>query len=216
MCTQEVNEQRLLRLERSNRRLRIGLISIAMASAGICLLGATNPAPKVLKANSFVLVDAAGNERGEFSSNPKAVALQLLNQNGTRAVIIAAGSESNAVSVNDNSGETRMFLDASDKSADLGVVRDGSPKEKLLITDNDAGTELAIRDQSGHEMVDVGVSAKGPDIMISDANETVRAMMALQGFMSLDKGGNLDWASFGEKLTPEERQQVMQFINQSH
>jgi hypothetical protein len=90
---------------------------------------------------------------------------------------------------------------------DLGLMRPLSSQEMFLITDNSRGTAITIRDPAGHEM--------GPGVAISDANETPRAIVGPEGFLSFDKGGLVQWASFGEKLTPEELKQVIDLVNQT-
>ena len=210
----DLNEHRLIRLERSNRHLRAGLISVVILGAVICLVGADAPTPRVIRASSFVLVDSAGRERAELSNNGKSVGLQLLNQDGTRAVVIAAAKDVNGMFISDAAGQARTSLTVTATGEDLAFLRPASPRETFLITDNTAGTGIAIRDAAGHEMVDVGLSDKGPGVAITDGNGTPRAVMALEGFISSDKGGHLLWASAGENLTPEERKQAEDLINQ--
>ena len=56
-------------------------------------------------------------------------------------------------------------------------------------------------------------TVKGARVLLSDANETEREMMSEQGVITWAKGGQIDWASIGESLTPAERKRVMDIVN---
>ena len=207
-------EQRLCHLETSNRRLKAVLTATVVAACGAWLMGA-NEAPHAVKATSFVLLDDAGRQRALLSSNEKSVALQLLNADGSRGVALGVANDANGLVVFDPKGAVRVALTARQTGEDLGFLRPMSSQDVFSITDNSLGTVIAIRDAAGHEMVDVGVSDKGPGVSITDPNNTPRAVVSPEGFLSFDKGGRVDWASFGEKLSPEERKQVMDLLNQT-
>jgi hypothetical protein len=207
-------EERVQRLEKSNRRLKVGMLSLGIAATCIAVLGAAAPTPKAVTAEKFVLLDEAGNERAELSSNSKAAALQLLNVNGSRAAVVTAGSEGNAIFLADTAGQTReAMMVGKDSGARLSIIRNNQQQEMFVITDSPLGTVLAIRDGNGKDRINIGYSPKGAGVAVADANETIRGMVGEQGMATYKKGGQIEWASAGENMTPEERKHVMDIIN---
>jgi hypothetical protein len=206
-------EQRLLRLERSNRHCKATLLFALIATVGVYIMGASAP-PHPIQASEFVLVDAAGRARAILGSNDTSVGLRLLNKNGTAGVGLTAADGANGMFIGDAFGHPRESLTVSSGSADFAFFRQSEARSRLRITDNTAGTVIAFRDAAGHEMVDLGLTNKGSGLAVSDANEIPRALVGEDGFMSLNKGGQLVWSSFGEKLSPKERKQARDFINQ--
>jgi len=218
MSVEATVEERFARLERSNKRLKAGVLAFGTLLTAVVIIGAAapTPAPKTLVATRFLLVDATGKTRAELSANDKSTALQLLNLDGSRAWVLAAGSSGNGLILSDTSGKTRANLIASgDGTANFAMMKEGSPHEAFYVTDNPQGTALAIRDPNGTDRIDLGYSAKGASLAVADGNGTVRAMVAEEGDVTFKQGGQIDWASFGENLTPEERKHVMDLINQT-
>jgi hypothetical protein len=114
------------------------------------------------------------------------------------------------------SGKTRASLIAgNDGTASLAILKEGFPHEAFLLTDNQQGKVLAIRDPNGNDRIDLGYTAKKASLAVADDNGTVRAMVGEQGDLTFKKGGQIDWASFGEDMTPEERKHVMDLLNQT-
>jgi hypothetical protein len=214
MGTEVTIEQRLEQLEQSNKRLKAVLLALGTVAIAGAILGATVPAPKVITGERFVLLDAAGNQRAELSANTKSAALQFLNSDGTRALVLAAGSSGNGIFLTDKKGNDRASLFTSDEgTVNFAITKPGANRDVFLITDNPKGTVLAVRDPSGKERIDLGYSEKGASLVIADGNETTRSMIAEQGVVTFKKGGQLEWASFGADLTPEERRRVNDLIN---
>lgn len=212
MRTFQTNEERFAALEQSNRKLKAGMMLLCGMAALIAILGAAAPSPKVIIAERFVLVDETGKERAELSSNPKNVAFQLMNADQSRAVILSSGSEGNGVLLFDKFGKGRQALMAYKDATTYSVFREDRPQEALLILDNAKGTVLAVRDPKGNELVDLGV-VNGGALAISDTNGKPRAMVGTEGITTFDEAGKINWTSFGETLTPEERKHVMDLIN---
>jgi len=208
------NEERLLRLERSNRRLKAGMAVFGIAAFALAILGAAAPTPKVLTAERFVLLDSSGRERAELSSNSKSAALQFSNADGSRALIVSAGSTDNAVIIDDKKGQIREGLITGENGdAQIALMHDGMEQDALSITDNAKGTAMAIRDQNGNERVDVGVTPKGGSLAVADGNGRVRTAIADQGVVSLDANGRLLWGTMYADLAPEDRKRVIDLIN---
>ena len=207
-------EQRLLKLEQSNRRLKAVMFALCTMAVGVGVLGAADTASKTIRAERFVLVDASGKERAELSASGNASALQFFNPDGSRALVLLAGGAGNGVFISNSEGKDRLSMFASaDKSATLSLTKEGSQKDAVVLTDKAAGTVLEFRDDGGRDRVDLGYTPKGASLVVADANDTVRSVVAEQGVTTYLKGGQIEWASFGENLSPEERKRVMDIVN---
>ena len=165
------NEERLLRLEQSNRRLKLGICAATIIVAAGCLVGFATQEPRTIKASSFILLDDAGNERAELSSAGKAVSLKLLNQNGTQAIKLAAEDGANALAIADQSGQVRTSL----------------------TVDPQTGTSLTIMDQAGLKRADLMLKDDFATAWVSDANGTIRAAMSDFGFITFRERGTIAW-----------------------
>lgn len=76
--TPEIYE-RLNRLERSNRRLKMLLSACLCGGVALFLMGAASN-PKVVEAEKFLLRDSAGVERGEMFASEAARGLVFFNK----------------------------------------------------------------------------------------------------------------------------------------
>src|SRR3974377_2102646 len=55
---------RIEKLEKQNRRIKRGGVTLFVAVSALVLMGQTMPTPHVVEAQKFVLKDASGNVRG--------------------------------------------------------------------------------------------------------------------------------------------------------
>lgn len=78
--------QRLDRLERQNRNLRIALATMALGLGALCLVGAAPSNLETVTARKFVLVDDGGSERGVLQTTNGNPDLVLEGADGQRAV----------------------------------------------------------------------------------------------------------------------------------
>jgi hypothetical protein len=207
-------EERLSRLEKSNRKLKVGILALTTIVAATIILGAAAPPPKIVTAEKFVLLDPDGHERAEFSANNKSAALQFLNSNGTRGIMIASGGEGNGISLSDENGHQRTFLMVeSGGEAAFATVREGLPQETFILSDGVGGTSMAIRDLAGKDRVNLGTTPKGAGLSVADGNATPRAIITDTTMAAFDKGGQMYWGSFPDDITPEGRKRIMDAIN---
>ncbi len=210
-------ESRLVRLERSNRQLKVSLV-VTLGCLGLfVLVGAAGPPPKAIFAQRFVVVNPDGRARADLSANEKSSALQLLNQDGSRGVTLGTGSTDNGLFIADVKGGSRInFLASGDQETVFAMTRPGTNIDRFKVRDSPDGTALTFRDGNGKDRATVGAGKDGEaSLAIADANDTIRAGVASEGFMTFEKSGQVDWASLGAKMTPEELKRVMNFINSS-
>lgn len=65
----EILEKRLLRLERSNQKLKLGFILAFVLSTAIVSIGAQQSSKRTFEANEFLVRDANGNLRARLSAD---------------------------------------------------------------------------------------------------------------------------------------------------
>lgn len=207
------DQERLTALERSNRRLKAGMLSLIAIGTALASLGAFAPQPKIVTATRFILTDESGRERGELSANEKAATLQLLNADGSRAAVVAAGSKDNGLYLADKHGEIRAGIISSDIEGSIALMNKATPNEAFIVTDNATGTVLAIRDPKGNDRVHLGITARGPAFAVADGHGIQRFAAGEVGAVALNDKGQIYWGSFGENISPEERVRIMNLLN---
>lgn len=141
-------EQRLEKLERQNRRMKLAGIG-ALVIAGAFLLTGQASGPRILpevRANSFVLVDAQGKPRatlGMYADQPR---LALSDTNGTVRAALAVSS----------GGPVLMMVGTGKAVASLFVESDGP--ELDMLGENEAQGAI------------FGIPARGPELRMNDAS----------------------------------------------
>src|SRR5262245_28930563 len=102
---------RLARLERSVRRQRSILTLALAATACLFASGFTAPAPDVVTARRFVLVDESGSTRATLETADSGVSLQLMDLDGTARVGLGTGVDATGwLHFRNGKGEPRMML----------------------------------------------------------------------------------------------------------
>lgn len=118
-------EQRVTRLERQNRRLKLGMVAVMAVVAGLVCLAATEPAAKLVRAERFQVVDAQGVVRADLGVVAGAgTGLTLYDPNG---------GERAGLGVNSNGGTGLRLIDKAGRSRiGLAVDHSGNPKIAFL------------------------------------------------------------------------------------
>src|SRR6266436_7422644 len=199
--------ERILRLERSNRLLKM-ILSVCFCIAAVVVLGgAASTAPKIIEAQKIIMKDTAGNERGELFVTDKAWGLVLFNKNQTKAASIFVAPEANGIFLDDSNGNIRQSFTSDLSRSDWNIFRPGSDTPQFGITDNEQGTGLTSRDRANGERISMGVSAKGSGLTLSDENGQIKAAVTGTelGFASFSGNGELQWAPGWDKFSPEEK-----------
>lgn len=201
---------RLDKLERSNRRLR-GTLTFALVSLlGLAALGATSSTPKVIEAERFVLLDAAGAERAVLFSSDKTAGLIFLNKNKTRAASVMVGSETNGVMLWDRNGNLRQVLSSDLDESAWNIFEPGSDKPQISFTDNQQGAALVVRDKTNHDRVSLGFSAQGSALMLGDEEGVTRSAVTADGlgFTTFSADGSLEWSPTLAQMTPDQQKRL--------
>ena len=130
-------DQRLQKLESSNRVMKTALTVCILVVVSVVTIGATSVAPKVLDVQKIILRDEAGNERGQLFATDKAWGLVLFNKSGTKAVTLFAASEANGFVLADRNGNVRQALTSDLNETNWSIMRPGSDKAQFELRDTD-------------------------------------------------------------------------------
>ncbi len=106
-------EGRIEELQRSNRRLRITIVALALMGGALITMAQASPnSNEIVEARQIVLRDASGNVRAVFGSTPQgAVGLNLDDANGrTRLTLDVDYAGSPGLDLFDQNGKRRAII----------------------------------------------------------------------------------------------------------
>ncbi len=145
--------QRLDRLERENRRLKVAGAILLLALAAVGAMGQMTPraVPKVVEAERFVLRDTKGN---------------ILAIMGTEA-------SGTSLSLYDQKGKPRAWLGVTADGAPVLALFDQNGKDRAgLVLGADGTPALALLDQNGKRRAVLSTLVDGtPGLLFADQNE---------------------------------------------
>jgi hypothetical protein len=103
--------ERLERLERSNRRLKICGLVVLLGLAAVGLMGQARPALQTVEAQEFVVKDAGGVVRARLGASQSGTSLSLSHEGG-RASLGVSGVRGQGVhlAVSDSAGKVKGLL----------------------------------------------------------------------------------------------------------
>jgi hypothetical protein len=103
--------ERLERLERSNRRLKICGLVVLLGLAAVGLMGQARPALQTVEAQEFVVKDAGGVVRARLGASQSGTSLSLSHEGG-RANLGVSGVRGQGVhlAVSDSAGKVKGLL----------------------------------------------------------------------------------------------------------
>jgi hypothetical protein len=207
-------EERLANVERSDRRLKTAFSACLCCALVIALTGAAQTSPKVIEAQKVILRDTAGNERAELFANESAWGLVLFNKDNTRGASLFVTRNKNALILNDPNGNLRQVLTSDLNQSELQIFRPGSDSAQFEVIDTSEGTGLTFRDRTNAVRAELGLSQKGPVLIMSDADQTPRAIVegAGLGFATISKNGDLEWSPGWEKFSPEQKAKLRELM----
>src|SRR3954464_6870780 len=153
-------EQRIDLLERQNRRFRYALTLLAVAAglgAALVSIGAARrePAPKVVEAQSFNLVDAAGKVRATLLATEAGPRLRFL----------------------DAQGKNRVSIGCEDGGAAFVTLLDATEQPRLLCVASDSQTLLQTFAASHEARAGIGMQGDASGVQLFDAKGHERAGM---------------------------------------
>ncbi|MDA8051000.1 MAG: hypothetical protein M0002_13525 [Rhodospirillales bacterium] len=151
------------RLERQNRRFKVGAVGAALVVAAGVVMAATAPIPRTIAARAFKLVDEHGVERASLDMLAGDPELTLFDAQGNARASLFLGSHGNA-------GEPELqFDDASGRvRARFFLHGKGEPSFSLFDPQNQVSPAGSIADHNG-----------GPSVTLRDATGAVRVKLFL-------------------------------------
>lgn len=154
--------RRLERVERENRRLKRGAVAIAGVIVAAVLMGQGGSKSRIIEAEGFKLVDAAGVPRGGLVTFPDgSVVLRLSDKDGKAGAnlfVEADGSVAFALSNKDGMPGASLNVKA-DGSVSLALADKGKATAGLQVG-ADQSTGLLLSDKDGNVRVGLGVEPK--------------------------------------------------------
>jgi hypothetical protein len=175
-------EERLEKLERQNRRMKLaGLGAMVIAGAFVLMGQASGPrTPSEVRAKSFVLVDANGETRARLymSASANGPELTLLDAKGNERLTLYGPPIGPTLALSDANGEVRAGLAVTSDRPWL-TLYDAKGNPRVVLDANSEGAGLALSDANGEVRAGLAVTSDGPGLVLSDANEKPQAGLAV-------------------------------------
>src|SRR5215471_10941732 len=145
--------ERLEKLERSNRRLKLAGLALVVALAAIGVMGQARPPLQTVEAQEFVVKDAGGVVRARLGASQSAASLNLFHEGG-RAHL----------AVSDAAGKVKALLLLSPETVGLylsPVDATGPPKSPRVVFEvlNQGTGGFAFYDRNGQTRMLLGAVA---------------------------------------------------------
>ncbi len=179
--------QRLDRLERENRRLKLAGVILLLALAAVGAMGQMIPraVPKVVEAERFVLRDTRGKILATLGTEASGTSLSVYDQNGKpRAGLSVIADGAPVLVLFDQNGKDRAGLVlGADGTPALALLDQNGKRRAVLSTLVDGRPGLLLADQNEKGRLLLGVDTSGPSLVLRDENQN-RAMLghaALEG-----------------------------------
>jgi hypothetical protein len=138
--------QRVEKLEKANRRLKLaGVLALTLVGC-LLLLGVASP-KRTVSAQEFILRDA----------------------NGKVQAVLGMRENDPMLGFSDANGKVRLMLTLSEGMPGLGFL-DANGKARALLGVSAVGPKLVFRDANGQTRAALGMSAEGPKLVFRDAN----------------------------------------------
>lgn len=183
MNTSVSTAERIVRLERANRRLGAAVLALSVCAAGVCMIGAGRDSVGCLDARRITLRDEAGRVRARFSADGDGARLTFYDRQGTERLGIRCPDEGESV--------LKLATGAEDRLARRGIVLRAAPdgwssltfcdEERERITLGlayDGEPRLRMFTREGKSRLGLGADMSGrADLVIHDTNGDERAVM---------------------------------------
>ncbi len=201
--TIEEMSARLEKVERQNRWMRAGGIAALVLAAAGAAMGQAVPAPKVIQAERFEVVDSKGKSRVSIgAAEDGSSGLEISDNKGKPRVAVGAftngcvglilydgdGKRRTEISVLQDGSPVLRLCDKEEKDrAALAVHPDGCPGFGLLDKEEqsrmgfalavDGAPAIMLSDRRGKDRVTLELIAESPLLGLSDSKGTVRVQL---------------------------------------
>src|ERR1700693_23790 len=162
-------KEKLDRLERSNRRIKIGFVLVFVCFAAFISIGAQQTSNKTVEAREFIMKDASGQMRAKLSSDKSGPRLTLYRASGDPAAFL----ESDELGVGGAAPHGGVFISTDSKMASVLIQSgEGKPAIDLAADSQGASALLQGKTQREHFLAAVGESGPGVEILDQQGFET--------------------------------------------
>jgi hypothetical protein len=165
--------QRLDKLERSNRRLKLSGLVVLLGLAAFGLMGQARPPLQTVEAQEFVVKDAGGVVRARLGASQSAASLSLSHEGGRATLLVSGGRAQGAhLAVSDAAGRVKGLLLLEPERVGLylsPVDATGPPKAQRVVFEvsNQGPGGFAYFDRSGQNRAWLGaVSDDGSSLVV--------------------------------------------------
>jgi hypothetical protein len=165
--------QRLDKLERSNRRLKLSGLVVLVGLAAFGLMGQARPPLQTVEAQEFVVKDASGAVRARLGTSPTAASLTLSHEGGRASLVVSGGRGQGAhLAVSDSAGKVKGLLLLNPETVGLylsPIDATGPPRSPRVVFEvlNQGTGGFAFYDKNGVTRALVGaVSDDGSSLMV--------------------------------------------------
>lgn len=117
-------EERLTRLERSNRRWRMACLAILSISAFAFIVAAEKAPPpaEIIQAKRFELIGPDGKAAIVMEAKPDATSFAIWGPDHEHAAVLVARQDKTAMMLMKNKGAPEVFAEAVDQGGQIGVT----------------------------------------------------------------------------------------------
>jgi hypothetical protein len=165
--------QRLEKLERSNRRLKLLGLVVLLGLVAFGLMGQVRPPLQTVEAQEFVVKDAGGVVRARLGASASAVSLSLAHEGGRANLVVSGGRGQGAhLAVADSTGKVKGLLLLSPETVGLylsPVDATGPPRATRVVFEvlNQGTGGFAFYDKNGQTRALLGaVSDDGSSLVV--------------------------------------------------
>ena len=143
---------RLERLERQNRRLRLGGALILVGIVSVATMGQGRAPGHAVEAQRFVVKDARGRTRAVLGATADGPGLNLYDPDGNARAALALNTENTSrLGFYDRQGKSRLVVDvAEDGTSTVGFYDKAGKAHAHLRVAPDGSPVLGFFDKDGH------------------------------------------------------------------
>jgi hypothetical protein len=147
--------QRLDKLERSNRRLKLSGLIVLVGLTAFAMMGQARPPLQTVEAQEFVVKDAGGAVRARLGASPSAASLTLSHEGGRASLVVLGGRRQGAhLTVSYAAGKVKGLLLLNPETVGLylsPIDATGSPKSPRVVFEvlNQGTGGFAFFDRNG-------------------------------------------------------------------
>ena len=134
-------ENRIRKLEKQNRRLRIGFLAILAALIGMYMVGSTKDIPYELVTRLLRIVDETGATRASISALEDIPGLALFDKNERLRASIMVSEDIPVLALFDKNGKLRTSIAVYEDFPILGLAdKNGKTRASIMVTDGGPGS----------------------------------------------------------------------------